>query len=97
MESLELDPKYSTVKMAGKCIKCLAEEEFGVCVQQLLDGGDNEQLRKRFELIRIFLTSDILSTARDKAEEYLSEGKVVKVIIRLEEGEPKYEIKVEED
>lgn len=36
MNEIELKPGYSTVEIPGKCLKCLAEQEYGNCLKGLL-------------------------------------------------------------
>jgi len=38
MDSFDIEPKYSTSQIPGKCIKCLAEEELNNCLLKLLRG-----------------------------------------------------------
>jgi hypothetical protein len=96
MERIELEPAYSTVKLPGKCVKCLAEQEYGDCLRQLLKGEDaKKELEERFEAILSLLKSSELKSLRDEAEKQLANGKKVKLIIeRNEENEPKYSIEV---
>jgi hypothetical protein len=96
MERIELEPAYSTVKLPGKCVKCLAEQEYGDCLRQLLKGEDaKKELEERFEAILSLLKSSELFPLRDEAEKQLANGKRVKLIIeRNEDNEPKYRIEV---
>ncbi|MDD5094370.1 MAG: hypothetical protein PHV74_08340 [Dehalococcoidia bacterium] len=96
LEPIELEPGYTTFEMPGRCAKCLVEEEYGICMRQMLKGDDERPLKERFEVVRAFLTSPDLAQVRDESEKYLSDGKRVKILVHLEEGQPKYEIKVEE-
>ena len=44
METYELEPRYSTNEIPGKCIKCLGEQELNNCLIQLLrDQGIDEE------------------------------------------------------
>jgi hypothetical protein len=82
MDKIELEPSYSTVKLPGKCIKCLAEQQYGDCLKQLLQGEDGKkELEERFEAIVSLLKSSELSSLRDEAEKHLANGKRVKLII----------------
>ena len=96
MEPINLDPRYSTKEIPGKCIKCLAEQELNNCLIQLLreEGGDME-LQQRFEALASFLKSAESQKLRDESERYLAEGKQVRLQISFEAGAPKYEIKVD--
>ena len=58
MEPINLDPRYSTREIPGKCIKCLAEQELNNCLMELLRGeGENKQMEQRFETLVSFLKS----------------------------------------
>lgn len=96
MDKIELKPGYSTVEIPGKCLKCLAEQEYGDCLRQLLKGEEGKrELEERFEALVSLLKSPELAKLRDESEKYLADGKEVKLTIRLEEGKPKYEIKAD--
>jgi len=95
MNTINLDPRYSTGDVPGKCIKCLAEQELNNCLLGLLRAeGDDKELAQRFETLVSFLKSPESKRLRDEAERYLAEGKQVSVKINLEMGQPKYELKV---
>ena len=96
MDKIELEPSYSTVKLPGKCIKCLAEQQYGDCLKQLLQGEDGKKdLEERFEAIVGLLKSSDLSHLRDEAEKYLADGKKVKLVIdHNDNNEPVYRIDV---
>jgi len=94
LDPIELEPKYSTIEIPGKCVKCLAEEEYGIGMRQLLKGDDSGEIKEKFEAVLSLLKSPDLARLRDESEKYLSDGKNVKVIVHLEEGQPKYEIKL---
>lgn len=96
MDKIELKPGYSTVEIPGKCIKCLAEQEYGDCLRELLKGEEGKrELEERFEALISLLKSPELAKLRDESEKYLADGKEVKLTIHLEEGNPRYEIKVD--
>ena len=95
MEPINLEPKFSTKEIPGKCIKCLAEQELNNCLMELLRGeGENKEVEQRFEALVSFLKSPESSKLRDEAEKYLADGKRVGLQISFEQGHPKYEIKV---
>ena len=80
MEPINLNPRYSTREIPGKCIKCLAEQELNNCLMELLRGeGENKQMEQRFETLVSFLKSPESKKLRDETEKYLSEGKDVRV------------------
>ncbi len=97
MGKIELKPRYSTVEIPGRCIKCLAEQEYGDCLRELLGKGEGgrKKLEKRFEALISLLKSPELTKLRGEPEKYLADGKEVKFIINLEEGKPRYEIKLD--
>ncbi|MGQ9573419.1 MAG: hypothetical protein ACUVV3_09640 [Dehalococcoidia bacterium] len=94
---MELEPRYSTREIPGRCIKCLAEDQHRDCLRQLLKGGhDSAELKEVYEALVSLLKSAELQKLRDESERYLAEGREVKVVVHLGEGEPRYEIKVEQ-
>ena len=95
MDPINLDPRYSTSSVPGRCVKCLAEEELNKCLLELLRAeGDDKELVQRFEVLVSFLKSPESQKLRSESEWYLSEGKQVTVRISFEDGKPKYELKV---
>ena len=93
-DDIELKPSYSTKEVSGRCIKCLAEDKYGDCLRELLQGGiDNQELRAKYGALLSLLTSPELEQLRAETELRLSEGKEVKVLIHSEKGEMKYELK----
>jgi len=95
VEPINLEPRFSTKEIPGKCIKCLAEKELNNCLMELLrEEGENRELEHRFEALVTFLKSPESIKLRDEAEKLLSEGKEVRVKVYFEQGKPKYEIKV---
>jgi len=97
MEPINLKPSFSTSQLPGKCLKCLAEQQLGDCLQQLLmEQGENKELQKRYTALLSFLKSPESEKLRDETEKYLAEGKDVKVNIYSQAGKMKYEIQVSE-
>ena len=93
--NLELEPRYSTREIPGRCIKCLAEEQSRDCLRQLLKGGsEDKELEETYEALASLLKSPELQKLRDESERYLAEGRDVKIVLHLGEGEPRYELKV---
>lgn len=93
MEPINLEPKYSTAEIPGKCLKCLAEQELNTCLMELLKGeGEDKNLEQRFEALANFLKSPDSKRLRDEAEKQLSDGKQVRVKIDFEDGQARYEI-----
>ena len=97
METIDLDPRYSTSDVPGRCVKCLAEQKLNNCLFELLRGeGDEKELGQRFETLVSFLKSPESQKLRAESERYLSEGKEVTVRIHFVDGKPKYDLKVKE-
>jgi len=97
METIDLEPMYSTSDIPGRCVKCLAEQKLNNCLFELLRGeGDEKELVQRFETLVSFLKSPESRKLRAESERYLSEGKEVTVRIHFVDGKPKYDLKVKE-
>ena len=93
MDSFNLEPRYSTNEISGKCLKCLSEQELNSCLMQLLrEEGINEDVRLKYEALFNFLQSPESQRLREQSERYLAEGKQVSVKISINEGQPKYEL-----
>lgn len=96
MDSLNLEPRYSTNQIPGKCLKCLAEHELNDCLMQLLrEEGESEEAQQRFEALVSFLKSPESKRLRDESERYLAEGKRVTLKIRFGNDKPEYELKID--
>ena len=96
MDSFDIEPKYSTSQLPGKCIKCLAEQELNNCLMELLRSEENdEKIQQRFEMLVVFLKSPESQKLRDESEKYLADGKKVTVKINFETDKPKYELKID--
>jgi hypothetical protein len=97
METIDLDPRYSTSDVPGRCVKCLAEQKLNNCLFELLRGeGDEKELVQRFETLVSFLKSPESQKLRAESERYLSEGKEITVRIHFVDGKPRYDLKVKE-
>jgi hypothetical protein len=97
METIDLDPRYSTSDVPGRCVKCLAEQKLNNCLFELLRGeGDEKELVQRFETLVSFLKSPESQKLRAESERYLSEGKEVTLSIHFVDGQPRYDLKVKE-
>ena len=96
MEPLEIEPRYSTNEVPGKCIKCLGEQELNICLLQLLrDEGASEDVLQKYEALVTFLQSPESKQLREESERYLAEGKKVSVVIKSKNGKPYYELKTD--
>jgi len=95
MESYELEPRYSTNEIPGRCLKCLGEHELNNCLMDLLrNEPDDENAVKKFEALVAFLQSPEMENLRAESENLLSEGKQVKLKINsdLDTGKITYEL-----
>jgi hypothetical protein len=88
MARLELTPTLSS------CIETTAKREYWQAVGEYLRTGERE-LEEKIELLRLFLEKADFRELRRQSEKYLIEGKNIKFILYLEQGEPKYEMKVD--
>jgi hypothetical protein len=96
MEPINLDPRYSTKEIPGKCIKCLAEQELYNCLRELLRGeSENKEVRQRYETLLAFLKSPESQKLRDETEKYLAEGRKVTLRLSFTDGKPKYELNID--
>ena len=96
MEPYELEPRYSTNEIPGRCIKCLGEQELNSCLMQMLrEEGVNEDVQKKYEALVTFLQSPESKHLRDESEKYLAEGKRVTVTIGSKNGKPVYGLKID--
>ncbi len=93
MDSFDLEPRYSTNEISGKCLKCLSEHELNSCLLQLLrEEGINEEVRSKYEALVTFLKSPESQRLREESERCLADGKQVSVRISIDEGQPKYDL-----
>jgi len=94
---IELTPGYSTREIPGKCLKCLADQEYTECLRSLLGGEtDNQDMKRTYEALVGFLQSPDMKRLRDESERLLSDGKKVTVSISFEDGKPRYELRINE-
>jgi hypothetical protein len=90
MVSIELTPTLA------HCIETTARQEFSKTANEYMQrGGEDEELEEKIELLRMFLESMDFKELRRVSEKHLIEGKTVRFILYLEDGKPKYEMKVE--
>jgi DNA-binding FadR family transcriptional regulator len=96
VKSYELEPRYSTNEVPGRCIKCLGEHELNNCLMQMLRDEDiDKETQRKYEALVDFLRSPESERLRIESERYLAEGKKVTVTIGTENGKPVYRLKVE--
>jgi hypothetical protein len=92
-ESYDLEPKYSTNEISGRCLKCLTEHELNGCLLLMLrEEVIDDDVRKKYEALLDFLKSPESEQLRIESEKALAEGKEVSVRITVSEGQPKYEL-----
>lgn len=93
MEPIELTPKYTSLDVSGKCLRCLAAKEANDCLYDFLDGDvEDEALLQRFKLLAAFYNSPDLQKLIDQSEKYLSAGKTVSVKLTDNNGELSWEL-----
>jgi hypothetical protein len=95
MESYELEPRYTTNEIPGRCLKCLGEHEMHNCLMDLLrNEPEDENTIQKFEALVTFLQSSEMEQLRAESERLLSEGKQVKLRINsdLDTGKMSYEL-----
>ncbi|MFC1928327.1 hypothetical protein ACFLXK_01825 [Chloroflexota bacterium] len=63
---------------------------------ELLKRGKQKELEEKFEILRLFLETADFNKLRSESEKHLVEGKRVKFILDLENGQLKHEMKVTE-
>jgi len=90
MDNMDLEPKYSTNEVPGKCLKCLAEKELNSCLYGLLSDQTNDiELQQRYEVLLALLQSPDFEHLRSEAERLLAEGKQVRVKVSYKNGKLK--------
>ena len=97
MDSYNLEPKYSTNELTGRCVKCLAEHEMNTCLMSLLRGDDEdseEEIKRKYEALMTFLKSPAARELIDQSEKYLSDGKKVNVKLYITDNTPRYELEI---
>lgn len=92
MEPIEIEPTLTT------CIETLSKMEYKRTLNLLLkNGGLDEELGERLEILRIFLESTDFGHLRNQYEGYLMEGKKVVFILYPEGGKVAYKMVVKEN
>jgi hypothetical protein len=75
-------------------VETQAKKRYNQIASALLKKGEEEELAEKLEMLRLFLESTDFSKLRGEYEKHLRQGKRVKVILYLEEGKPKHQMKV---
>jgi hypothetical protein len=96
VEPYELEPKYSTNEIPGRCLKCLGEQELNSCLMQMLREGEiDKETQRKYEALADFLRSPESKRLRVESEKYLAEGKRVTVTIGSKNGKPVYGLRID--
>ena len=90
MAGIELRPNLSS------CIETVSKKEYERTLSLLLkEGGVDEKLGERLEVLRLFLESADFGHLRSQYERYLTEGKEITFLIYPEEGRVSYKLIIE--
>ncbi len=90
MMPIEFKPSLS------ECIETLAKREYEESLRNYLESPENnEELQEKIKLLRLFLESTDFSKLRAECEGWLSEGRSIKVILKLVKGKPEIKLIVE--
>ena len=80
----------------SQCVETLAKREYRESLQGYMASTENsEALAEKIELLRLFLESADFSKLRAESEKWLSAGRGVKFILRLENGKPETKLILE--
>jgi hypothetical protein len=89
-------PQIELVPTLDLCIEGTARQEFlritGDCLQR---GKADRALEERIDLLRMFLETADFRRLRAESERHQVEGKKVRFFLYLEDGRPRYELKVD--
>jgi hypothetical protein len=89
MVRVELIPELS------HCIETVAKNEYRETMAKLLASGEgDENLQQKLELLRVFLETTDFPSLRKESEKHLTQGKKVKFVVYLQEGNLKYDMRV---
>ena len=90
MVRIELTPTLT------HCIETKARQEFLQSEDEYMRrGGEDKELEEKIELLRMFLESTDFRELRRESEKYLTEGGTVRLILYMDDGKPRYEMKVD--
>ena len=76
------------------CVETKAKRQYKQILSALLKQGEEEELADELEILRLFIESADFNKLRSESEKRLLEGRRVKFILYVEEGKPKYEMKI---
>lgn len=97
MDPIELEPKYTSHDVAGKCLRCMAQEQLSNCIVEMLGTGEeNSILQQKYNALVAFLQSPEAQDLINETERLLSDGKKVNVRLHFENDNLSYELKIEQ-
>ena len=77
------------------CIETVARREHTAVYKQVLKPGQSDRyLVEKLEILRLFLVRTDFKKLRAESEKQLTEGKIVRFVVYLEEDIPKYEMHI---
>ena len=88
MAYIELEPELDA------CVETKAKRQYNQLLSELLKQGEEGELVEKLEMLKLFLESTDFNKLRGESEKHLLERRTVKFILYLEEGKPKYELKI---
>ena len=87
--------KIELVPDLSHCIETVAKREHAEVLKQLLTPeGGNKELQEKLEILRLFLETMDFKKLRSESEKQLVEGKKVRFVVYLEDGVPKYDMRL---
>lgn len=87
--------KIELVPDLNHCIETVAKREHTAVLKQLLTQKQrNKKLEEKLEILRLFLETVDFTNLRAESERQLVEGRVVRFVVCLENGMPKYEMEI---
>lgn len=76
------------------CIESAAKHEFRKAAEEYMQSNkEDKNLEQKIELLRMFLETADFRQLRAESERHLSEGKIVRFVVTLDKGKPRYEMK----
>ncbi len=76
------------------CIESAAKHEFRKAAEEYMQSNkEDKNLEQKIELLRMFLDTANFRQLRADSEKHLTEGKIVRFVLTLDKGKPRYEMK----
>jgi len=88
MTYIELEPELDA------CVETQARRQYSELARHLLEQGEDEELVQRLEILWRFLSTADFPQLRRESEKHLAEGKKVRFVLELENGQLKQEMEV---